>query len=230
MQAAPDGHAPHQAGGVLQAAFDMFNGGNLRGAMLLLNGARDDGSMSADLSWFIKASVCVRAGHLERAMRCVEKSRDMDIHDFNDFAFRADILHRLGRYDYLERWCNTWELTTEAKKDHFFLSRAQLMLARGDAVGARRHVEAILVVEPRMAGAHELYGDILAGEDAAQALRQYGKAMEADRTPHVYAKAARLLAKTGRRDLAVRICRRGLRALPHNRIITDAYKTVRDSA
>ena len=144
----------------------------------------------------------------------MEKSRDGDIHDDNTFAFRADMLYRMGLYEYLEEWCSAWEFNG-IEKHHCFLCRARLMHAKGDTAGARRHVEAILVVEPEMAGAHELYGDILAEEDAKHALRQYGKALEADPTiVHVYAKTARLLAKTGRRDLAVLTCRRGLRARP----------------
>lgn len=232
MQSAPDDHTPHDQGGnVLRMALKLADGGNLKGAISLLDIARVDGSMSADESWLGKARVCARAGYLERALRCVEKSRDGDIHDDGTFAFRADMLYRMERYDYLERWCNTWMMTDESEKPHYFLSRARLMHAKGDAAGARRHVEAILVVEPGMAGAHELYGDMLAAEDAKQALRQYGKALEADRTVvHVYAKTARLLAKTGRRDLAVRVCRRGLRARPHNKIMADAYKAIRDGA
>ena len=206
----------------------MTDGGDLKGALALLDAARAAGSVNEDGFWLCKAWVCARAGHLEKALRCVEKSRDEYT---NDYAFRADILYRLGRHDYLERWCNTWEMNTEAEKHHYYLSRARLMYGNGDATGARRHVEAILVVEPGMAGAHELYGDILAGEDAKQALRQYGKALKADSTVvHVYAKTARLLAKTGRRDAAALACRRGLQARPHNKIMADAYRAIRKGA
>ena len=231
------GNTPHaaqsndQAERVMRTALLLTDGGDLRGAIATLNTARNDGHITAGAALYGKALACERAGHLERALRYMEKSDYEDGHYGSPFALRAELMYRTGRYDDLERWCNTWELAGEYEVHYRFLSRARLMHARGGAAGARRHVEAILVVEPTFPGALELYGDMLAGEDSRRALRQYGKALKADPTAvHAHAKRARMLAKMGRVDLAVRACRRALRALPPNKILKDTCKAIRDGA
>lgn len=212
----------------IHAALTLTDGGDLRRAIATLNATRNDGHMTAGAALYGKALACERAGHLERALRYVEKSDEEDRHYGSPFALRAELMYRTGRHDDLERWCNTWELAGEGEAHHRFLSRARLMHARGDTAGARRHVEAILVVEPAFPGALELYGDMLAGEGRRRALRQYSEALKADPAAvHVHVKMARMLAKTGRVDLAVRVCRRALRSLPPNKILMDACKAIR---
>ena len=215
---------------VMRTAVGLVDGGDLRGAMWVLSSARDGGQITAGAALCCKALVCERAGYLERAHRYLKKCDDEDEYYGSPFAFRAELLYRTGRHDELERWCETWELTGEEEVHYRFLNRARLMHAKGDAVGAQRHVDAILLVEPAFAEALELYGDMLAGEDSRRALHQYGKALKADSSiVHVHAKTARLLAKMGKANLAVRACQRALRTLPPNKILIDACKAIRNA-
>lgn len=210
--------------GALEAAGD-----NLQKAVSLLNGARDDGRITAGAALFGKALACERAGDTEKALRYARKSDHVGRNYGPPYSFRAELLYRLQYRDGLREWCEAWS-DMDAERNHMFLTRARLMHMDGDHEGARDHLESILVLEDSMAGAYELAGDLLAhAGDRRGALIKYTKSLDTDGTvPYVYVKTARLLAEMGRFDLAARTCRRGLRVQPRNgelrRMLGDAKR------
>ena len=225
-QPAPEGAGPEHAA----AALEMAGQGDLRGALKLLNGARDRGEMARRDAIIAKARACERAGDLERARRYIYKLVDSDPPGRIPFSLLAEILYRLGRTEELEDWCGVWE-NYDYKQQYLFLNRARLMHMKGNAAGTRTHVGAILELEGAFPEAIELRGDMLADAgDRRGAVIQYSKALGLDHTMvYVHVKMAAALMDMGRFGDAALVCRRGLKARPRNRRLREILRAARDT-
>ena len=208
--------------GALEAA-------SLQKTVSLLNGARDDGRITAGAALFGKALACERAGDTKNALRYVKKSDRVGRDYGSPYAFRAGLLYRLEYREELREWWKMW-FDMDGERNHMHLTKARLMHMDGDHDGARDHLETILVLENSMGDAYELGGDLrVDAGDRRGALRWYTKSINMDpTTPYVHVKRARLLAEMGNLDLAARACRYGLRVHPRNaelrRILGDAKR------
>ena len=211
---------------IMHGALEAAGSGDLQKAISLLNGARDDGSITGGTALFGKALACERAGDTRNALRYVEKSDQVGRNYGPPYSFRAELLYRLQRRDELHGWCEMWS-DMDPETNHMFLTQARLMYMDGDHEGAQDHLESILILEDSMAGAYELAGDLLAhAGDLRGALIRYTESLNTDRTiSYVHVKRARLLSKMGRFDLAARACRYGLRVRPYNK---DLRRMLRD--
>lgn len=223
----PDDAERDRIGMVMRGALEAA--GDLQKAVSLLNGARDDGRITAGVALFGKALALELNGYTKRALRYAIMSDRVGRNYGPPYSFRAELLYRLQYRDELRDWCDMWS-DMDDERDRMFLTKARLMQMDGDHGGARDQLDAILVLEDSMAGAYELDGDLLAhAGDRRGALARYTESLNTDRTvPYVHVKRARVLMDMGRFDLAARACRHGLRVLPRNRelrrVLDDAKR------
>ena len=158
-------------------------------------------------------------GRLEDVMR-----RD-DADGTISYALREGILYRLGRIDEMDELCKTWE-GSRRDRGEFYVCRARILHAKGDADAARMHAVAALTLEPREPSAFELLGDILADAgDLRGAVMKYNESILNSFNyvePHV--KKARTLLRMGRPDSAVLACRRGLEIRPADERLREILK------
>ncbi|MCE2509006.1 MAG: hypothetical protein J4G04_06920 [Nitrosopumilaceae archaeon] len=204
------------------AASDAIDAGDLAGALAAVDRKRADGTLTAGQALYIREISYVRAGNLEAALEAHEEGVNAEPGGVEGYAFKADMLYRLGRTEELEEWCRAWE-GSDYSRTGLYLNRARLMYVGGDADGARRRISAMLTLDKFIPGAHELQGAMLADAgDWRGAILRYNRALHLDyNIVHLHIKKAEALMGMGRPDSAALACRRGLEIRPANARLRD---------
>ena len=199
----------------------MIRTGDLAGALDIVERAVARGMITSDEALFGKWMAYGTAGDAEAEMDTITKMEKAGISEISD-EIKTGVLYRLGRRDELAAWCDAWS-DPVSSRTNLYLNRARVMYLDGDAAGALKHVEAIILLDDHLIAGRELAGDILMNMgDLRGAVKRYNEALGIDFNDEaIHVKKAKTLMKMGRPDAAALACRRGLETLPKNKRLND---------